>query len=101
MPAGSRRTDRTTRNGRLAPAPGRAILLVITSCVTEASEKRRRGGQFRVRSQSRRRCHLYSCIATQDFVANAQKFSSFVTTRDLMKPAAFSFSVKPLFGCPE
>ena len=98
---------------------------LITSCITEASEKRRRGGkgQFQpfppksgtrhrlgyaitirascVPWQSRRPCRLYSRIATQSFVANAQKFSSFTTTRGLTKPAALSFSVKPLFGCPE
>ena len=38
--------------------------------------------------QSRRPCRLYSRIATQGFVANPQKFSSFTTTSGLTKPAA-------------
>ena len=44
---------------------------------------------------------LYSPILTQGFVANAQKFLSFATTRGLTKPAALSFSVRPSFRCPE
>jgi hypothetical protein len=37
----------------------------------------------------------------QGFIASAQKFLAFATTRGLVNLAAMSFSVRPSFRCPE
>src|SRR6516225_6795921 len=89
-----------------APCPDLRFLPIITSLPTGdfvAHPDRFSGRDDGVRAVVAERC-CRLCIGhiiAQLFVANAQKFLSFATTRGAMKPAALSFSVRPSFRCPE